>query len=412
VSALPERLAAPGLAPIWGRARRAMAVAGAAWESVRITVPLVDDDQRRAVAGLLGRVVRPGTASVGVALGDLDARVRRPGDGWDLRAVVEATGGPVPDRRADAARRATAVDRAVADARAVGPDAPWFRPWLEGLAADGTVARLVGRGEADAVGEAAVVLAALPLAGEPLPAVAARLTRSGDTKALNSGPLAGLVLRGVATMLGEERPRAAAARRALWEAVGVVADDLASQVLVLNLPVRATSPGLGAWLADAAQVGEPLRVTLHQLTRWGIEPATDAQVHVCENPAVVRAAAHTLGVRAAPLVCTEGRPSVAAVRLLDGIAAAGSALLVRADFDWAGLRIAGSLLDRPGARPWRFTTDDYEAALDRRSGRAAAGLSGAPAPSPWDPGLALALDRTGEVVYEEEMLDDLVGDLA
>jgi uncharacterized protein (TIGR02679 family) len=191
-----------------------------------------------------------------------------------------------------------------------------------------------------------------------------------------------------------------------------VPDDLASQVLVLNLPVRPTSRGLGAWLADAAQVGEPLRVTLHQLTRWRLEPAAAAPVHVCENPAVVRAAAQRLGARAAPVVCTEGRPSVAAVRLLDGVAAGGSPLQVRADFDWGGLRIAGSLLDRPGARPWRFTTDDYEAALGCRSGRTAARLSGAPAVSPWDPALAPAMARTGEVVYEEEMLDDLVDDLA
>jgi len=181
---------------------------------------------------------------------------------------------------------------------------------------------------------------------------------------------------------------------------------------VLNLAVRAAPGGLGAWLADAAGAGGPVRVTLHQLVRWPLEPAGRAPVFVCENPAVLRAAASRLGAGCAPLVCTEGRPSVAAVTLLDQMAAAGAPRHVRADFDWAGLRIAGALLDRPGARPWRFTNGDYTAARRARVGRTAAALRGTAAPSPWDPALASAMAESGEVVYEEELLDLLVDDVA
>jgi uncharacterized protein (TIGR02679 family) len=412
---LPDRLAAPELRGLWQRARRAMAAAGDGWPAVRISVPLGDDDQRRAIGGLLARVVRPGTAAIGVALGELDTRVRRPGDGWDLRAVVEAVGGPLPDRRGDTARRAAAVERALAEARAAGPSDPWFGLWLDTVATDGTIARLVGRGDDTALRQAAVILANLPLDGEPLPAVAARLTDTGDTKALSGGPLPGLVLGGVAASLGESRPRTAADRRALWEAVGVVPDDLASQVLVLNMPVRpavgGVGSGLAAWLADAAQAGEPMRITLHQLVRWQIEPVGDSPVFVCENPAVLRSAAARLGPGAAPLICTEGRPSVAAARLLDCLEATGSPLRVRADYDWPGLRIAGTLLVRPHARPWRFSTADYEAAIHARAGRAAAPLRGAAAASPWDPRLSTAMVEAGEVVYEEELIDTLVSDL-
>lgn len=405
---LPERLAGPELAGLWRRARRAMATAGARWAEVHLRVPLGDDGERHAIAGLLGRVIRPGTASVGTALGDLDAAVRRAGDGWDLRAVVEAIGGPLPDVRGDAAAAAAAAAAAVAAARAAGPSVPWFDAWLDGLAADGGVGRLVGRGEDVLLATAAAVLAELPLAGEPLPAVAARLT--GDTKALSTGPLPGLVLRGVAAMLGEDRPVGAAARRALWEAVGVVPDDLASQVLVLNMPVRPV-PGLGTWLAGAATDGIPFRVTLHQLTRAAIEPTGPGAVYVCENPAVLRAAAEQLGPRSAPVVCTEGRPSVAAARLLDALAAGGRVLHHRGDFDWPGLRIAGALLSRLGSRPWRFGVADYEAARRRRPG-AAARLVGAPAPSPWEPALTSAMATAGEVVFEEELLEVLVADLS
>jgi uncharacterized protein (TIGR02679 family) len=409
MSSVPDRFTSPELAGVWRRAHRALSSSGAGWADVRISVPLEDDAERHAVAGLLSRPVRPGTGSVRVSLADLDAVVRRPGDGWDLRSVVEALAGPVRDRRAEAAGRAAAVDAIAAAAREAGPDSPWFAAWLAAVVGDGTAARLAGRDAGDVVVTAARLLAGLPVDGEPLPVVGARL--AGDTKALASGPLPGLVLRGVAELLGEERPADAAARRALWEAVGVVPDDLASQVLVLGLPVRADAGGLPAWLAGAAASGVPFRVTLHQLSRWTCELDQPVEVRVCENPAVLRAAAARLGARSAPLVCTEGRPSVAAVRLVDQLVASGAGLAVRADFDWAGLQIAGAFLGRPAARPWRFGAADYRAVVADRDGDAPA-LAGAPVATPWDPGLREVMATTGEAVYEEELLDALLADLA
>lgn len=407
---LPPRFAGPELATLWRRARRAMEAAGGPWPEVHIGVPVGGDAERHALAGLLGRAVRLGTASVGVGLGELDAIVRRPGDGWDLPAVLEAIGGPLADRRGDATARAAAVATAVDAARQAGPNSAWFASWLDGVVADGTASRLVGRGDGALLVGAASVVAVLPLAGEPLPAVSARLT--GDTKALASGPLAGLVLRAVAAMLGEPRAVGAAARRALWEAVGVVPDDLASQVLVLNLRVH-PSPGLGSWLTGAAALGLPFRVTLHQVVRSPVSLARPGAVFVCENPAVVRAAAEQLGPRSAPLVCTEGRPSVAAARLLDALVAAGAVLHARADFDWPGVRIARDLLARTGSLPWRFGAADYEAARRRRAGRATARLvAGDATPTPWDPTLAVAMTKSGEAVFEEELLAQLLADLA
>ena len=68
-----------------------------------------------------------------------------------------------------------------------------------------------------------------------LPALAAEIT--GDTKALNQGSApATLVLRALALRAGVARPASAAQRRDLWDLAGVLVDDLASRVLVLNLP--------------------------------------------------------------------------------------------------------------------------------------------------------------------------------
>jgi uncharacterized protein (TIGR02679 family) len=405
---LPHRLAGPELAGLWTRCWKAMAKAGPdAWRSVTIRVPLEGDAQRHAVAGLLGRRLPPGTAAASVDLAALDTVLRRPADGWDLVRVVEATGGPLPDR-AGAVR---AQDAAIAEVRDAARELlgahGWAERWLDELGG-GMLVRLHGRGDLELVVTAARILERLPADGVPLPALAAEVT--GDTKALAGTTLEGLVLRGLAIRADESRPRTAAERRTLWESAGVVPDDLASQVLVLNLPVRPDG-GLAGWLHQAAAHGWPFRATLHQLVRSPLQVEAPRVVSVCENPAVLRAAAERLGPGSAPLVCTEGRPSVACTRLLAALADGGCQLRYHGDFDWPGLRIAGAVLSEPGVTPWRMGADDYltAVAVPRRGERAQ--LRGTPTDSPWDPGLATAMRDHGVVVYEEDVLEHLLSDL-
>jgi hypothetical protein len=87
-----------------------------------------------------------------------------------------------------------------------------------------------------------------------LPALAAHIT--GDTKALSRGTgLATLVLRALALQTGSPRPVTAGERRELWDRPGVLVDDLASRVLVLNLPAEGTGPG--QWPGGAARYAVP-----------------------------------------------------------------------------------------------------------------------------------------------------------
>jgi uncharacterized protein (TIGR02679 family) len=381
------------------------------WREVTVRVPVTDDADRHAVAGLVGRPVRAGTASVAIRLGDLDATLARGGDGWDLAAVVAATVGPLPDRAGDARRRLAAIEATIAEARQVlsgggAADPGWVERWLDQLDR-GLAARLHGRDELHLVPAAARVLARLPADDLPLPALAAAVT--GDTKALAGTPLESLVLRGLAARSGEPRPATAGERRALWESAGVVPDDLASQVLVLGLPVAADGL-LGGWLAEAAREGLPFRVTLHQLGRSPLTVDAPQVVSVCENPAVLRAAAERFGGAAGPLVCTEGRPSVACLRLLAAVRDGGCRLRYHGDFDWPGLRIAASLRSNQGAVPWRMGADDYLAAVTTVAGDRPL-LRGAPAPSPWDPQLAEAMVQQGIVIHEEDVLEPLLTDL-
>ena len=106
----------------------------------------------------------------------------------------------------------------------------------------------------------------------------------------------------------------------------------------------------------------------------GVPASAGQQVFVCENPSVVEAAADRLGPRCAPLVCTYGKPSLAALRLLGALDACGARLRVRADQDEAGRSIvAGIRRHCPAATPWRY--------------------------------------GAGEPTYEEELIDDLIADL-
>ena len=236
-----------------------------------------------------------------------------------------------------------------------------------------------------------------------LPALAAQFT--GDTKALSHGTVLGtLVLRALAVRAGVPRPGSAADRRDVWDRAGVLVDDLASRVLVLNLPAQ--GEGLGEWLTGAARYGTPFQVTLHQLAAHPIRVSCP-RVFVCENPAVLRRACAELGAACPPLVCTEGRPSVAFHRLVGLAVGAGAQLWYHGDFDWPGVAIAADVIARYGGRPWRMSASDYRSAASE-----GVRLTGEPAKAPWDPGLIEAMRATGHAVYEETLGDQLLADLA
>jgi len=224
---------------------------------------------------------------------------------------------------------------------------------------------------------------------------------TGDTKALLAGgSLATLVLRALAIGSSlESMPRDRAGQRALWEMHGAIPDDLASQVLVLNVACR--SSGLvSGWLNDASRFGVPFRLTLQQQAAGDVLPVP-ADIFVCENPAVLRVAASDLGADCPPLVCTEGMPSAACHKLLGSAVTQGARLHWRADFDWTGLRIVGAAITSHSAQPWRMAAADYRHALETGESTP---LTGPTTASPWDPELAALLTEHGRAVMEERLI--------
>ena len=93
-------------------------------------------------------------------------------------------------------------------------------------------------------------------------------------------------------------------------------------------------------------------MTLRELRGCRLRVEANEEVFVCENPGVVAAAADALGQRCAPLVCTEGLPSTAAVALLRQLCDGGARVRFHADFDGAGIRIGNLLVEWFHAAPW------------------------------------------------------------
>jgi uncharacterized protein (TIGR02679 family) len=363
--------------------------------------------QRRAVARLLGRHTGRGT-SLSVPLPAVASELFRAAAAPSLRAAVEALGGPVRDL---AAERAAELQR-WGDALNPLQASPlsglsWYRDWLSAIRRDGTVTRLIRQGRAEVLGQAAAVLEHLPGDSDPADAALASLAAAvtGDDQALAAGPLAELVLRALAIRESLPAPSSAQSVQELWGAVGMVDDDLASQVLVLN--VRAGGEPVGRWLTEAADAGQPFRLTLRQLIDTSVLPwALD--IYVCASSALVRAAAGELGPNGPALICTEGEPSVACMRLLQAAASSGSSVHWHSDFSWPGLRAAATAIRRLRAEPWQMAAADYQAAL------ASGGepLKGRAEPSPWDPRLAELMQRTGRMVAEDRAMSGLLSDLA
>jgi uncharacterized protein (TIGR02679 family) len=381
--------------------------------SASVSVSTPREDERQAIIGITGQYRDATVKRLTVSLSALDAAMRR-GCGLGLTTVLERVHARALDNRpVGRATETTARQRALATARAscVAAEQPWFGQWLEDIAGDGTLTKLIRAKEVHILHQAVHVLNTLSRRAPgspaiPIPSLANDIT--GYPKTLNQGSLSTLVLRALALRHDVSRPRTAEERRALWDLADVVVDDLASDVLVLNLPCE--GDGLGRWLTDAAHYGMPFRVMLYQLVTMPITPVVTGPVYVCENPAVLRRAAAQLGPHAAPLICTEGQPATAFHRLANAVTATGAALLYHGDFDHAGIAMTIAAADRHAATPWRMTHQDYLDGIARTEDPSP--LTRTPPATPWDPDLALTMAEHRVAVYEEAVTEELLVDLA
>ena len=395
------------------------------------TLAVPTPEQRRAVERLLGRPPGRGR-SLTVRLSDVDTVVKDSGIcPAGLAAAVQALRGPIGVRHEAVSAARIAWESAHEPLERLVVKRPELAAWLRRIRTTGLLKR---QATAPATGtelarRTARVLAVLPHPGIVRQVLAAHTV--GDAHALDDGrPLTALVMSAIRSLAGLTVADTADAegRRHAWAAAGVATDDLSSRVLVLNIPPPNDAGFLARLLALGATTGEPLVLTLRHLeslpdtTSAKPTPARDLDldlsgttISVCENPAVVSAAAAELGPACPPLICLEGTPSVAATRMLRWLIARGAAIRYHGDFDWGGTRIAAgvfTLAARTGtpATPWRY---DHAAYLDAVAHGLGTPLQPAePRDTPWDPQLRRHIATHALRVEEEHVIETLVSDLA
>ena len=418
---LLEALRRPGLERLWPAVRERFEHLGGARGTVRLSD--ATEDERRAVGRLLGLRALPPEGDLRVSLERLDRTLRESRFEVSLEEALTRLGGPLRDRLAEkeSRRRTRRKMWEGVEAHPLVAEHQPLQSWLDELRASGLLRRLAGSPEEEKglLDRALKVLAALPREGDGetvrLPVLASRVL--GSSHALDAGqPEAALVLRALARLQGRPVPGSAGERRELWHRAGVVTDDVSSRVLALGL--RPEGGGaVGEAIRLLAEVGEPVQLTLRQLLvpELRFPPGV---VYVCENPVVVSAAADRWGAKSAPLVCLSGYPDHAGRRLLELLADQGSELRYHGDFDWEGLRIANSVRRTVEFEPWRFTAEDYRAAVEGLGGGVGGGegvmgrrLRGEPVATEWDPALGAAMAEVGFAVEEEWVLGGLLGDL-
>ena len=378
----------------------------------RLTVDSLTRDERHALAGLLGRPVPNDRATIDLAA--LDGRLRATGRAG-LVALVERETGPLVDRPGVRAARRSARDAIWSAGRAQitasGLNSrPWIEAWLDDVRRAGALARLTPERAAATLVAGVHCLASLPVVagGEPVARGDLASLITGNAHALDDGSvLASLVLRAAAVIVGEPYRRGAAARRALWQAVGVQTDEVSTTALTIGL----RSQSGGTWLDVRSASGWETHLTARDLRRVELCAPSDRNVFVCENPRVIEVAIDRGKTAAA--VCTHGQPAIVVLATLGQLRAAGAELWYHGDFDWPGLSIAQHMVGVHGCRPWRMAASDYLDALAKLAPLAGElpELEGAAVLAGWDPELTTEMSRANRTIHEELLLDDLLADM-
>ncbi len=398
--------------------------------------------EQDGLAGLTGR--KPARGPLRVQLADLDRCLRSSGFGCTLEELLVAWASePV---------RTRAAERATAESERARRREGW-REMLEAVAARYPPESLAGRwltsgahglpwllGRFERLDlssleekRARVQLVADALDRLPLPeprrlAVFAN-ELAGDPHAFDLGAEAGrLLITALLDLFGEELGLAssraerlgAAARRQLFERVGVFPEGVSSTVAVYGL-AEATRCGGDLDPLIASAQPEVLVLPLRRLLAWRRASPGRPDVYLVENPTVFEDLVDGLEggtTDACPpvVICTAGWPSLAAWRLLDLLVAARPDCVFHysGDFDLGGLRIAEVVRQRQGERfrLWRLDPESYQVALREESGALSEGdlrqlaLLGVALAK-----LVEAMLATGRSAYQEAIEHLLIGDL-
>ena len=144
---------------------------------------------------------------------------------------------------------------------------------------------------------------------------------------------------------GRERAESTEQRDDLYYENGILCDSISSLVTQVGLILSVGAAEHPAYQL-LRQQRELCTLSLASLSRLTGASSPSGRVYIVENEMVFAQLCDRAAEFHSPLLCTSGQPSVAALRLLDLLAASGTTLFYSGDFDGRGLSIAAQLSAR------------------------------------------------------------------
>lgn len=241
-----------------------------------------------------------------------------------------------------------------------------------------------------------------------LAVLAARLT--GNPHYFDRAGTAGTVfVQALCCWLNREMPKNAQETTALYFRGGILTDDVSSTVIAFGLHLE-TERGLHPALEGFIKEKEPCVIALSNLAGVRRAYGDCKYVFAVENEMVFSHMADELKDTPAALVCVSGQPRVAALVLLDLLAAEGMILFYAGDLDPEGMGIADRIWKRHPecVRLWHMAPEDYVKSCSEErieEGRLAAlrKLS-----SPLLCATARLIEQKKYAGYQERLLDEMV----
>lgn len=273
------------------------------------------------------------------------------------------------------------------------------------------------RAQAEALANAiGAALTALEAEGEdgterPLAVFAAEI--SGNPHYFDRGTTAGqLFMNAACWYRKKELPRSAHQWRELLLDVGIVPDNVSSIVHACGLRLVADGGFHPAYDAFCERK-EPCVITLENLKGITGAKAVGAKVYVVENEMVFSYLAERVKISDVTLLCTSGQLRTAALELIRMILASGARIYYSGDMDPEGIDIADRLWQKYGGgiHIWRMQPEDYARSVSEERISAARLAKLEHIKNPILKETAQCVKEQRRAAYQENLLDELVGDL-
>lgn len=170
-----------------------------------------------------------------------------------------------------------------------------------------------------------------------------------------------LLMYGISYFLGIQYPKGAEDKAEALYSAGIIADEISNYTTISGLLAYRNGKVHRGW-EGFYSLGEPLQVSLWNLSEIDYILSPSRKIFVFENPTVFSEVLYSTRDKRPPLVCTYGQIKFASLVLLDRIIDNVDYIYYSGDFDPEGLLIADRLKKRYGEKLvlWRYSIEDYE----------------------------------------------------